>query len=150
MLPQVRAVLVLTLSLALWAIADGVKCLVSGTYFGRVLSDAALPQHPYALALPTEQYIDYGPWAAWLVQLGVDPHALAPFFIGLGVVGLLGLFLFLQARPVGWALLVAFSLVSTAKVGLVAVVAVVLLVVLLLPATRRLLETTLNAPPERA
>jgi hypothetical protein len=144
MLPQVRAVLVLTLSLALWAIADGTKCLVSGTYFGRVLPEAALAQHPYALALPSEQYVDYGPWAAWLVQLGVDPHALAPFFVALGVAGLLGLFLFLQARPVGWALLVAFSLTSTAKIGLVALVALALLVVLLLPGTRRLLETTVR------
>lgn len=146
MLPQVRAVLVLTLSLAFWAIADGVKCLVTGTYFGKVLPEAALPQHPWALALPSERFVDYGPWAGWLVQLGVDPHALAPFLVALGAIGLLGLFLFLQARPIGWALLVAFSLVSAAKVGLVAVVALVLFGVLLLPATRKLLETTVSAP----
>lgn len=140
MLPRVRAVLVMTLGLALWYIADGVRCLVAGTYFGQILSPDIAAATPYALALPDGRFISYGPWAAYLVELGLDPHRLAPFFVGLGVAGLAGLVLFLQARPVGWALLVAFALLAAAKVGAITVLAGALLVVLMLPGTRRLLD----------
>ena len=142
----VRVILVLTLSLSLWSIVDGVRCLVTGRYFGRVLSQAEIGEWPHALALPPlagglPQSIDYGAWAAWLTQLGVDPHALAPFFLALGLAGLIGLVLFLQARPIGWALLVAFAGVCALKWGMFSLLALPLLVVLWLPATRGLLET---------
>jgi len=138
---EVRAILISTLSLALWLIADGAKCLVTGTYFGRRLAASALASHPHALRLPDGGYVDYGRWASLVVERGIDPHALAPLFVGLGVIGAVALVLFLQARPVGWALLFTFGVAATLRLDAMAIVAMLLVVVLMLPSTRRLVFT---------
>ena len=141
---QVRVILVCTLGLGLWFLADGVRCLVTGRFFGQQIPPEQVGRFKNALQVGASEFVDYGAWAAYVVQLGMDPHALAPFFVVLGLVALLGLFLFLQARPVGWAMLVAFAVTSSLKVGASSVVSVVLLAVLMLPATRRLLAWRLR------
>ena len=52
--------------------------------------------------------------------------------------------MFLQARAVGWAMLVAFAAGCTLRLGAPAVMAAALLLVLLLPATRRLLQPSVE------
>lgn len=138
---EVRVTLISTFALVAWQLADGIKCLVTGTFFGQRVVATALKAHPTALRLPDGSYIDYGPWAALLVERGVDPHALAPFFVGLGALGLVALVLFLQARPVGWALLFAFAVMAALRMNAMSVVAGALALVLLLPSTRRLVFT---------
>lgn len=145
---QVRLILILGLSLHLWWLADGVRCLWTGRFFGRTIGRGELDQNPSALALADGSFVDYGPWAAWLADVGFDPHVVAPYLIGVGVLGLVGLFLFLQARPVGWALLVATTVLGASRVSLASALAVALLIVLVLPATRRLLSPA--ASPEGA
>jgi hypothetical protein len=139
MLPQVRIVLITTLATSLWFLADGVKFLMSGRFLGQRLSPADASSAPYALQLTDGTFVDYGIWAAWLVAKGYDPHDLAPVFFVLGFVGLIGLFFFLRAQPIGWALLVGFSVLSFPRLGAVGIAAAVLLVTLILPATRRLI-----------
>ena len=139
MLPQVRIVLVTSLATALWFLADAVKFFVSGRFLGQRLTSAEVNASPYALQLTDGSYVDYGIWAAWLVSKGFDPHDMAPIFFGLGVIGLVGLYLFLAARPIGWALLVGFAMISIPRLDAVGISAGVLLMTLVLPATRRVI-----------
>jgi hypothetical protein len=139
MLPQVRIVLVTSLATSLWYIADAIKFYISGRFLGLQLSAGEVNAAPYALQLTDGSYVDYGIWAAWLVAQGFDPHDLAPVFLVLGLVGLAGLFMFLSAKPIGWAMLVGFSVVAFPRLGAVGIAAGVLFVTLILPATRRLI-----------
>ena len=139
MLPQVRIVLITTCASSLWFIADAIKCLVSGRFLGQRLDPSHVSATPHALQLTDGSYVDYGVWAAWLVAQGFDPHDLAPVFLVLGILGLVGLYFFLAARPIGWALLVGFAIFSFPRLGAVGISSAVLLLTLLLPSTRRLI-----------
>jgi|GEM_PF-1830095 len=140
MLPQVRLILVATLGLSVWHLVDGAYALWRGHFIARQIAGEQLFDVPGAVLLSDGRVLDYGRWAQVVTDAGMDPTWFAPFFVGLGVVGVVGLFLFLQARAIGWAMLVAFAAGCTLRLGAPAAVAAVLLLVLLLPATRRLLQ----------
>jgi hypothetical protein len=64
-----------------WMIFDGMHVLLRGKYFG--------PEKP-------------GPWSGPFVRLGVDPFALGPLFIVLGVGWLVCLVAMLAGQTWGW------------------------------------------------
>ncbi len=140
MLPQIRFILVSTLSLAAWHVVDGFYAMWHGAFIARLMPSNALLDTPGAVLLSDGRVLDYGRWAKWSLDAGIDPTLFAPFFLALGILGFIGLVLFLQARPVGWAMLLAFSLGCGLRLGVPLAVGILLIAVLLLPATRALLD----------
>lgn len=138
---EVRAILITTLSLAAWYLTDGVRAMLTGTLTATEVSASALLDSPGAVLLTDGRVIDYGAWAGFLLSRGVDPAHLGPLFVAIGVLGLVALFMLLlleRFRALGWALLLAFSILSMVRLSLFAAIGALLLVALILPSTRRL------------
>ncbi len=134
---RLRAIIVLTLGAALWLIADGVKCVWTGSYFGRVVRHVTDADGAYGYVDGAGQMVQYGVWADLLTHLGLDVHDLAPMFIGVGMFGMVALLLFLQARVIGWAALCTFAVIVALRVWGLTPFGVGLLACLLWPGTLR-------------
>lgn len=66
-----------------WMIADGIRVITTGAYFGTEL----------------------GPWAGLLRRLGLEPLRMGPVFVALGAVWILGCVLIFAAPTAGaWVL----------------------------------------------
>jgi hypothetical protein len=103
------AILLVGLLAGGWMVFDGVHVLLRGKYFG--------PEKP-------------GPWSVPFARLGVDPFALGPLFVLLGVLWLVFLAATLCGQAWGWygAIVVAVASVWYFPVGtLLTVVYVALL-----------------------
>jgi len=125
------------LALALWTLSDGVRALTTGRYFGRLIAPDDVARFPHALMLGDGTAIDYGRFGSLLVERGMDPHALAPFFVVTGALGVIGVIAFLLRRPVGYAFVLTSALGAMVRLGLPALAALAIVVVLLLPRVRR-------------
>ena len=99
-----RLLLTATLALSLWMGLDGVRCLTTGAYAARVLTPAQAARVDGVVVVVADgRLVEYGPWAWPLVELGVHPNSLAPFFVGLSLFGFLSLAMFLFGkRAMGW------------------------------------------------
>jgi hypothetical protein len=133
-----RVLMTATLAHALWMLYDGVRCLTTGRFVSRELSEAeARVAGGVVVPLADGTLVEYGPWASLCTSVGVHPNHAAPLFIVLGVVGLAGLLLFFAKRPMGWTLLFVFAVVGLAYLFIGTVLSLIILAMLLLPQTRR-------------
>ncbi|MFZ9887784.1 MAG: hypothetical protein ACO3JL_09805 [Myxococcota bacterium] len=133
-----RLVLMMTLPLALWFLWDAMHCFRMGRFVSRVLSPQQAPAaRGVVVMLEDGTLVEYGLWARAFEVASLDPHVAAPFLVVLGVVGLVGLFLFLARRQEGWSLLLVFAVGSLWYLTLGTVLGFLLLLVLLAPRTRR-------------
>ncbi len=133
-----RVVMMASLALALWFVWDAVHCLTTGSFVAPVLTEAeAMVADGVVVPLEDGRLVEYGPWALALTSLGLHPNLAAPLFLVLGLLGFVGLGLFIARRPLGWTLLLAFAVASLAYAFVGTFIAALLVVVLLLPGTRR-------------
>jgi hypothetical protein len=125
------------LAQALWMLADGARCVVTGRFAGTFLKPSvAIDADGYVVQLGDGRFIEYGPWAFLPDLVGLHPHAFAPLFIGLGLAGVVALVLYLMRRPIGWFATLAFCVASLWYLVIGTALSALVLVVLLLPATR--------------
>ena len=74
-----------------WMLFDGIHVIATGKYFG--------PAKP-------------GPWSALVIKLHIDPFALGPLFIALGLLWMLILIPLLRGQSWGWYGAVAMAICS--------------------------------------
>jgi hypothetical protein len=133
-----------TLALAGWMIYDGVRCLLTGSYTARKLSASQALASDGVVFEQGGHYVEYGLWAKPFAMMDMDPSVVAPFFVAWGVLGIMGLLLYFKRKPMGWTLLLVFSLVSLGYLIPGTVIAGLLVVLLALPPIR---AWALHAPP---
>lgn len=133
-----RLVLMTSVALALWYVWDAIHCFSTGRFVSPVLTEAqAAVAEGVVVQLDDGTLVEYGPWALAFTAIGLHPNSAAPLFLVLGLIGFAGLGLFLARKTLGWAVLLAFGVVSLAYAFVGTSIAVVLVVMLLLPGTRR-------------
>lgn len=133
-----RFIMMASLALALWYVWDALHCLSTGRFVAPELTVAeAHAAEGVVVQLADGTLVEYGPWALLFTSVGLHPNTAAPFFLVLGLLGFFGLGMFFARKPLGWATLLAFGVVSLAYAFVGTVIAAVLLLLLLLPATRR-------------
>jgi hypothetical protein len=136
---DVRLVFITTVPVAAFLVYDGIHGLLRGHFLGQRhgLKSAVTAEGPTFQIGDTNQYVEYGLWALPFEQLGADPHQMAPYFVALGLIGLLGMVGFWRARPWGWVATVAFATMGLFHLGFSTLLCLAALVVLFLPSTRR-------------
>ena len=138
MSPRRRVAMMTSLALAMWFVWDAIHCFRTGRFVSRPLSEAeAELADGVVVQLEDGTLVEYGPWAALFTSFDADPNLAAPLFLALGLIGFVGLGLFLARRPAGWTILLAFGVVSLLYAWLGTALAALLVVMLLLPGTRR-------------
>jgi len=135
--PLFRLVTTPALALFAWTLAEGARVFATGRFSGRAIARDDVENHPHALLLSDASAIDYGLFGSFLVEKGIDPHALAPFFVIVGALGLVGVVLLLMRRQTGYALVVTAALGAAVRIGVPSLVGLALVVVLLVPRVRR-------------
>jgi hypothetical protein len=138
MRPRHRIVLMASLALSLWTVVDGMRCLYTGHYAARLMSEAEAMQAS-GVVVPLEDgvWAEYGLWAWPFTMVNIHPNSLAPFFVAYGLVGFFALALYMKRRPTGWTGMLAFAVVGLGYLLPGTLLAALILVVLLLPSTRR-------------
>ncbi len=94
-----------------WMVFDGFHAIYAGRYFG--------PSEP-------------GPWSDLVSRAGIDPYALGPLFVAMGLLWITGAGAVLSQRKWGWWLTVALAIGSLWYLVIGTVVASVYLVVAVL------------------
>ena len=111
-----RVLFIVVLSQSAWWIAEGLRCLLTGSY------------------------ANYGLWTLPWKTLGVHPNSVAPMILGLGIFGVASLLLYWKKRLLGWAGLVAFSVAALFYPAVGTVLGLLALVSLFMPKSRAALH----------
>ena len=115
---MIRLLFTPVLALSFWMIFDGGRALITGAYTARIHSEkTAAVASGIIVPLDDGRFAEYGPWAYPFARLTIDPAVMAPFFIGLGVLGVLSLAFFLwskslEKRRLAYTGLIAFCITS--------------------------------------